>query len=281
MIHIVFQEADVSVLKKAIELDEGLQGEILEIREDFSVGPLENIAEELGYQQRMDWWKALLANSPYQDRPFPADNRDTVQQLLKTMAENPDEKVWIWMGQNPRDVCGYYWLTGQLKSQSGRILVLYLNNLPFINEKGGLFYPTTLSQILPREFLKAKKLARIITSGEFETDPDEWDKRCMENAMVRILDGGKKITGRGIDFFDQDLLSAAGKEPQKLHKVLHQFYTKATYTTGDVFLVGRIRELIRQEKIFLQGNWDDGWKEIYISAVNNTENVTAKSVDDL
>lgn len=281
MIHIVFQEADVSVLKKAIQLDEGLQGEILEIREDFSVGPLENIAADNGYQQRMDWWKALLENSPYQDQPFPANNLETVQLLLKTMAENPEEEVWIWMGQNPRDVCGYYWLTGLLKSQAGRISVLYLNNLPFINEKGGLFYPTTLSQILPREFLKAKKLARTLTSGEFETDPDEWKKICMENAMVRILEGGKKISGRSIDFFDQDLLGAAGKEPQKLHKVLHQFYTKAIYTTGDVFLVSRIRELIRQEKILFQGNWEEGWKEIYISAARSTENVTDNPVAGL
>jgi len=47
-------------------------------------------------------------------------------------------------------------------------VVLYFNNLPFINEKGQIFYPTVLHEILPKEFLKAKKLNRKVTLSEFE-----------------------------------------------------------------------------------------------------------------
>ena len=35
MIHIVFNEADVAVLKQAIELDETLQGEIIQVNDDL------------------------------------------------------------------------------------------------------------------------------------------------------------------------------------------------------------------------------------------------------
>ncbi|ULT43100.1 DUF3658 domain-containing protein [Niabella defluvii] len=28
--------------------------------------------------------------------------------------------------------------------------------------------------------------------SEYEVDPDEWNKLTIENAMVRILEGGKK-----------------------------------------------------------------------------------------
>ena len=75
----------------------------------------------------------------------------------------------------------------QLKELQGKVQVLYLNNLPFLNEKGQLFYPTNLSQIQPSEFLKAKKLARPITLSEFEVDPDEWKKLCIDNGFVRFL----------------------------------------------------------------------------------------------
>jgi hypothetical protein len=64
----------------------------------------------------------------------------------------------------------------QLKEYQEPIDVLYLNNLPFINDKGNIFYPTSLSEIQPKEFFKAKKLARPITLSEFEVDPDEWKK---------------------------------------------------------------------------------------------------------
>ena len=60
MIHIVFQEADIDVLKKAIELDESLQGKVEIIRDDYAVGPLQNLYETEGYQQRRDWWKNQL-----------------------------------------------------------------------------------------------------------------------------------------------------------------------------------------------------------------------------
>ena len=65
MIHVVFQEADIAVLTKAIELDESLAGEIKIIRDDYAVGPIENLYETEGYQARREWIKGLLENSPY------------------------------------------------------------------------------------------------------------------------------------------------------------------------------------------------------------------------
>lgn len=58
MIHIVFQEADLETLQKAMALDEKLQGEIIHIKDDFAVGPIADIYETEGYQARRDWWKS-------------------------------------------------------------------------------------------------------------------------------------------------------------------------------------------------------------------------------
>ncbi len=152
----------------------------------------------------------------------------------------------------------------QLNEYQGRIFVLYLNNLPFINEKGGIFYPTNIFEIQPKEFLKAKKLARTITLSEFEVDPDEWKKLCNENAIVRILEGAKKIVSRDETFYDKDILNAVTAEPQKLQKVLHNIFSKMKIRTGDVFLVWHIRELINEGNLEAQGDWSKGWKEITI-----------------
>ena len=124
------------------------------------------------------------------------DDRETVKELKKKLDENPEEQVWIWMGQNQHDVTGYYWLMPQLREYQGRVMILYMNNLPFINEKGQLFYPSWLHEIQPKEFMKAKKLARPITLSEYEVDPDEWRKLMEDNAPVRMLEGGKKIVGK-------------------------------------------------------------------------------------
>jgi hypothetical protein len=262
MIHVVFDSNNEAALQKAIELDETLVGDIVEIKDDYAVGPLENIYEIDGYQARRDWWTALLDYSPYQDQINIVDDKLAVHQLLRTLEENPEEIVWIWMGQNAHDVCGYYWLMSQLKELQGRILVLYLNNLPFINEKGSIFYPTYLHEIQPKEFLKAKKLARPITLSEFEVDPDEWKKTCSENAMVRFLEGGKKIVGKEISFFDADILSNITNEQQKLSRILSNTLNRMKVKTGDVFIVARIRVLATFGKIEVTGEWQKGWKDI-------------------
>jgi len=267
MIHIVFEQANVDALNKAIELDESLQGTVIEIKDDYAVGPIADIFETEGYQARRDWWKTLLEFSPYQDQMNLVDDKLTVHQLLRTLEENTDEEVWIWMAQNAHDVCGYYWLMTQLKELQGRIQVLYLNNLPFINEKGQIFYPTHLAEIQPKEFLKAKKLARPITLSEFEVDPDEWKKLCVENDGVRFLEGGKKIVGKNYNFYDAEILSNITSETQKLPRVLSNTLNRMKIKTGDVFIVWRISEMAVDLKIELTGEWKKGWKEIMVKLV--------------
>ncbi len=42
MIHIVFQEPDITALSKSFALDESLRGKVIQIKDDFAVGPLLN-----------------------------------------------------------------------------------------------------------------------------------------------------------------------------------------------------------------------------------------------
>ena len=266
MIHIVFQEADIAVLQKAIELDDSLAGDIRIIRDDYAVGPLSEIYETEGYQQRREWWKQLVEASPYNTDQLMdlVDDRLAVHNLKKDLDENKNEELWIWMGQNQHDVCGYYWLISQLRDYQGRIVVLYFNNLPFINEKGQIFYPMTLHEIQPREFLKAKKLNRKITLSEFEVDPDEWKKLCNENALIRILEGGKKIVGKEEDFYDKDILVGLSNDWQRGNKAMHNILGKMKIKTGDVFLLWRMKKLADEGKIEINGDTSKSWKDFEV-----------------
>ena len=266
MLHIVFNEADIEVLKKAQALDDSLGGEVIIIRDDYAVGPIENLFETEGYQQRRDWWKSLIEVSPYDAEQLMhmVDDRMTVHNLKKALDENLKEEVWIWMGQNQHDVCGYYWLITQLSEYQGRIFVLYLNNLPFINEKGQIFYPTWLHEIQPKEFLKAKKLCRKVTLSEFEVDPDEWKKLSAENHYVRILEGGKKLAGKEVEFYDKDIMASLTNDWQKGNKAMFSILSKMKVKTGDVFLLWRMIELGKEEKLEINGNTAKGWKDFEV-----------------
>jgi hypothetical protein len=277
MIHIVFNTADIAALEQAIELDESLSGKIIEIKDDYAVGPLLDIYDTEGYQVRRDWWKEVLAHSPYEDQLDMVDDKLMVHQLINSLNHDENEMIWIWMGQNAHDVSGYYWLMSQFKEYQSRIHVLYLNNLPFLNEKGQLFYPTHLSQIQPKEFLKAKKLARPITLSEFELDPDEWKKLCQENEGVRFLEGGKKLVSMHVSCYDKEILSLLTKNAQKLPSALSNIMAKLKVKLGDAFIVDRLKALEEAGKIVFVGSWTKGWKDMVVqmpggsSIVNETE----------
>ena len=262
MTHIVFQQSDVDVLQQAMQLDETLQGEIFEIKDEWGVGPLNGLDTDEGWNARLEWWRTLLIDTPYGEKLAGSfDDRKTVIQLIEKLEADESLEAWIWMGQNQHDVTGYFWLMPQLRNYQGRIMILYLNNLPFINEKGQIFYPTTIHEILPKEAVKAKKLARPITLSEFEVDPDEWKKIVEENATVRILEGGKKIAGKDATFYDAEIMKNITSEWQKAWRLLSNTLHRMKIKTGDVYLMWRIKHLIAEGKIETTGNVTSSWKE--------------------
>ncbi|HEY1199577.1 MAG TPA: DUF1835 domain-containing protein [Niastella sp.] len=255
MIHIVFNEPDIEVLKKAIELDETLQGDVIQIKDDYAVGPIKDIYSDEGIEARKQWWREVLAGTEIQMTidTGEVDDMKTVVDLIVQLAMNPDEKVYIWAAQNKHDVSGYYWLMSQLKDFQGRLYILYLNNLPFINEKGLIFYPEWLSHIPPKEFLKAKKLARPITLSEFEVDPDEWTRLQNEEKGVRLLEGGKKLGQKDYDFYDEELKKYITNDWQKASKIINNFLNKSKQTTGDAYMLWRLKQLLAGGNYDVQG----------------------------
>jgi hypothetical protein len=255
MIHIVFNEADVTVLEKAFELDNSFTGDVIQVKDDYAVGPIKDIYTTEGIEARKEWWRQVQAGGDYEglvDKNQVDDNK-TVASLIERLENNEEEICWIWAAQNKHDVSGYYWLMSQLKNFQGRIFILYLNNLPFINEKGLIFYPEWLHAIPPKEFLKAKKLSRLITLSEFEVDPDEWTRLQNEEKGVRLLEGGKKISQQDYDYYDSDLKKFITSDWQKASRVIHNFQNKSKQSTGDAYLLWRLKNLLAAGEFDIQG----------------------------
>ena len=255
MIHIVFNEADIAKMNEAIALDETLNGEVIQIKDDYAVGPLENGYTGEGRETRVNWWRTVLDGGDYAGLADSGaiDDFKTVAELVGKLRRNENEHIWIWAAQNKHDVSGYYWLLHFLKEFQGRVYILYLNNLPFINEKGGIFYPQWLGEIPATEFRKARKLARPVTTSEFELDADEWQRLSQANMPVRLLEGGKKLVQKEVDFYDQELKKFITGGWQKASKVINNYNSKSPHKTGDAFLLWRLKEMVNQGKLESKG----------------------------
>ncbi|ATL48553.1 hypothetical protein COR50_16055 [Chitinophaga caeni] len=254
LLHIVFGQSSVANLQAAFELDEQLTGEIRYFEEDFSVGPLFILDTPEGKENREQWWlqvQGIMQQEENHDGQIVKP--DPVKDLKNTLKEQPELQVWIWLGQNATDVSGYFWLIGQLEAFAGRIHIIFLNNLPFLNEKGGVFYPTHLHQVLPKEFLKAKKLARPVSLAEFELDNDEWHRLMNENAGIRMLEGGKKLKGEPATFFDKEIMQLVQNDFVKASKVINQLVGKLKFPITDIFLNWRMKELVKEGQLEHKG----------------------------
>ncbi len=246
MFHIVFDSRGAELLSVAMDMDEALDGETILIGDDYSVGPILDLFSESGREARKKWWTSIRGGEkePVPDGSGVEADTAILRKIVQRMAEEEFDQIWIWMAPNARDVCGYYWLITQLKSFSERIYIISLNNLPFISEKGNVFYPGSLSEIPAREFIKAKKLARPVTLVEFETDPDEWLHLASENKNLRLLESGKKIIQQDDDYYDKTILHFLQPVFQKIPRTIQQFLLKSPEKLNESFLLWRLKQLI-------------------------------------
>jgi hypothetical protein len=272
MFHIVFNARGAELLNTAMDLDEALDGEAILIQDDYSVGPIQDLFSEEGRADRKKWWNGIRQEG--REPLISESDADTLVKILQRMREEEFDQIWIWMAPNVRDVSGYFWLIAQLKEFSGRIYLLSLNNLPFINEKGNVFYPVSLAEIPAREFVKARKLARPVSPAEFETDPDEWWRLATENKNLRLLEGGKKIVQQSDDYYDKQILHFVMPVFQKVQRTAHQFLLKSPDKLNETFLTWRLKQLVASGLAEQQG-------EMIRLVVNAADEVQSVEVDGL
>lgn len=264
--HLVFDQKGGACIEESFTMDPGSQGEIICLEENYALGPIAELEEPEGWMTRKQWWQVLLDIPEEEQPPHMTGDKMKLHGLKQRLEEDPNLQLWIWLGQNARDVCGYYWLISQLSVFQGQVHVLYLNNLPFIDDKGHIFYPIHLSEILPKEFVKAARLARVVTMSEFELDPDEWNKLALDGGYIRTLEGGKKLLSHPADFYDKIILDQLGQSTMKLQKLLGQLHSQAKLDAIEPYILWRIKTLIAQEQIAAQGDWDKGAKSLLLKA---------------
>src|SRR5690606_20841273 len=129
------------------------------------------------------------------------------------------------------------------------------------NEQGKVFYPKSFGEILPKEIIKARRLARLVTPSEVEIDGEEWRKLVEDNSGIRVHDGGKKLKSVSEEHYDNQLISFCSQQYQKASKIVHQALTKFNVPTGDLYLGWRLRKMAEAGRLQLQGDTTKALKD--------------------
>lgn len=245
---------------------------VIALKDLLHIGPLAKEEGQNFSELRTAFWQKVAPNEKY---PVIINDMEQLLEVSAAMYKDESVQAWFWMAPWPADVCAYYWLLPYLSKHLGRFCIINIAGLPFLDEQGKLYYPKNISEISPRELVKAKKLARQVTPGEMEVDTDEWKKMVAENSGIRVHEGGKKIVSETEGFYDAKLLSFCSQQYQKASKIIRQSMGKYTIPTGDVFLAYRLRELIKSGQLKANGNIEKAANEFDISLPSEEANPTA------
>lgn len=242
MIHIIVGDAAAENLKAAFELDENLKGEILVLKDTLGIGPI--ATDQKGHDGvRTTFWRGMLG----EDFEGVMDTHHINKMIEKAQAD--EEPVCLWMAPCVSDVCAYYYLLTQFKEYPGMLHVIIIDSLPFFNDKGAIFYPKNFSEVLPKEFIKTKRLLKEVTPADYETEFETWAQLQTENAMIRVHKGGKEIISADETYFDQAIYNCVTKEPQKGSKIIRHTLGKIDQTVSDLFLLTRLTQMVANEQI--------------------------------
>ena len=193
--HIVVGDEAARPLAEAVATGPSMAGEVVVMKDILHVGPLQRGVEQSFSALRSKWWQAV---APEAKPPIEVDDLERLLGVSNELYKDSDAQAWCWMAPGPADVCAYYWMLPYLGKHSGRLFIVNMANLPFLNEAGKVFYPKSISELLPKEIIKARRLARPVTATEIEMDVDAWHPIVAENAGIRTL--VMVLVGAGLAF---------------------------------------------------------------------------------
>lgn len=249
--HFVVGDNAGDALAAAVASGGGVEGEVIPLKDILHVGPLKKEEGQSFSDLRSAFWQQVVVNEKH---PIQVDDMERLLSVSGKMYKDDSIQAWFWMAPAAADVCAYYWVLPYLSKHIGRFFIVNIAGLPFLDESGKLFYPKSISTILPRELVKARKLARLVTPSEMEIDTDEWARLVEENAAVRAHEAGKKIISQELDVYDVPLMSFCSQQFQKASKIVRQTMNKYNVPTGDLWLAWRLRSLVAEGKLLAQGD---------------------------
>ncbi len=256
--HIVIGDSAALPVRDAITMDPAMEGEVVIIKDVLNVGPLQKEEDQSFSEMRTAFWQQVVLS---EKNSIVVDDFDRLSQVSIELSKNEEAKAWLWIAPWPADLCSYYWCLQYLGKYLGRFFVVNIAGLPFLDESGKIFFPKSIAEILPKEIIKAKRLARAVNAAELETDGEEWRKIVAENAGVRILEGGKRLTSKNDDYYDNQLNSFCSHQYQKASRIITQALSKFNVPTGDLYLGWRLRKMVDIGRLQVQGEMNKTLKD--------------------
>lgn len=253
IVHLMVGEASAAPLREALAQDEHLSGIVLALPDRLHHGPLHRSEGQSFSQVRAAYWRAIR-HYPEDQFPEEAGVEERLIEASNLLQKHPEAQLWFWIAPHAADVTAYYRSLRYLGKYTGRLFTIQIDGLPFLDASGNVFYPQSFSEVPPREFSKARRLARLLSPAELELDSEVWSILSGPDSFYRFLKGGKKLATEEETYFDHDLMQALRPGPMKAARLVANLVTKSNLPTDEAALLYRIRKQAAAGLLTLKGD---------------------------
>lgn len=249
-VHIVFGDSAAGTLKYYFGNNENeFKGEIINFREDHSIGPIYEIDTEIGLRKRIEWFEKMLKEVSAYDY-FENIDKEFIETYKNIKNIEPDSKIIIWYGENTADQVGLRYLSALLIDRE-----LYEVNISqsYVGDYNGNRYrPRAFGECSPEEIDDLILTMKKIHQEKCNCLMNNWEALRASKDNLRILNDDEII---GVDegYYDLDILSNCTFNFKKAARVIGMTMGKSQQLVGDTYIDYRVRKLIASGKIEYRG----------------------------
>ncbi|MBI9010999.1 MAG: DUF1835 domain-containing protein [Clostridiales bacterium] len=249
--HIVFGDSELGILKFYFENNKNeFKGEIINFREDHSIGPIYGIDNETGLGKRIKWFEKIIKEVSAYDY-FEDIEKEFINTYNSIKNIDIDSKIVIWHGENTGNQVGLRYLVALLNKRD--LYEINVSQLHVEDYDNTRYKPRTFAECAPKEVEHL-----IITMKKFEKERcnsliNDWEILRTSKENLRILENDR-ILGVDESYYDHDILSNCTFNFKKAAKVVGKTMGQSEQLIGDTYVDFRVRKLIESGKIEYRGD---------------------------
>jgi hypothetical protein len=249
-VHIAYGDSAAGTLKYYFSYNKNkYKGEVINFREDHSIGPLYEIDTVKGLQKRIKWFEKILGEVFIDDyfEDLQKEFMDTYE-MVKNIGQ--DKTIVIWHGENTATQIGIRYLSAVLRNRE--LFEVNVSESYICDLNSNRYKPRSLAECAPEEIdhliLTMKKLEKERCNRLM----NDWEIFRTSKENLRILKDNK-IIGVDESYYDHHIISNCTFNFKKAARVIGKTLGEADQLVGDAYIDYRIRKLIESGKIEYRG----------------------------
>jgi hypothetical protein len=248
--HITFGASAAGNLRRFLESNEtNFSGEVVNLSDDFSVGPLFDVGNEEQFDKRVDYISNIY-NTVYSDE-IKTQNDKTMykEEMVKShliLSSIPNENtIIVWHGSNSNDWIGFSYVLNVYEDRD-----IYAINVSELENYGPII---SLGQMSEDMIGESAQLFAKLSDNEKTGIAGIWENFTKDKNAFRVLDehGLSEVPEY---YFDEMILEEISDDFSNAAKVVGSVLGKYEGYLGDMIIGYRILELIKNGKLEYQGD---------------------------